>query len=194
MQMSKTAYYTDFAAYGAVLGALISVVALKEGPTERAKWLGAFIVGAAAWTLLEYLVHRLVLHRLSTFSPMHVAHHDSPRAYIGTPTWLSLGIIWLVFFLPAWRGFSLNVASGLTAGVMIGFLWYGILHHAIHHRRPRFLASWVAGAAQRHRRHHYSGQPGNFGVTTPLWDYVFGTVVRRRRVTHATTIRGPAVP
>jgi sterol desaturase/sphingolipid hydroxylase (fatty acid hydroxylase superfamily) len=125
---------------------------------------------------------------------MHVVHHDSPRAFIGTPTWISLGVIWLVFFLPAWRGFSLNVASGLTAGVMLGFLWYGILHHAIHHRRPRLLASWVSAAAQRHRRHHYSGRPGNFGVTTPVWDYVFGTVVRERGAGRATTIRGPAVP
>jgi sterol desaturase/sphingolipid hydroxylase (fatty acid hydroxylase superfamily) len=177
MQMSKTAYYTDFVVYGAVLGVLISAAALRAGSAQRVAWLVAFTVGAAAWTLLEYLLHRFVLHRLSIFSAMHGAHHASPRAYLGTPTWLSLGIFWLVIFLPAWSGFSLNIASGLTAGVMMGFLWYGILHHAIHHRRPRILASWVAAAAHRHLQHHYSGQPGNFGVTTLVWDYVFGTVV-----------------
>ena len=26
---------------------------------------------------------------------MHAIHHDSPRAYVGTPTWFSLGLIWL---------------------------------------------------------------------------------------------------
>jgi sterol desaturase/sphingolipid hydroxylase (fatty acid hydroxylase superfamily) len=181
MRLSKTAYFADFAAYAGVLGILMTVAALDERPTARVNWLLALIVGASAWTLLEYLMHRLVLHRLSLFLPMHGAHHDSPRAYLGTPTWMSLGFIWLVIFLPAWRGFSLNVASGLTAGVMSGFLWYGILHHAIHHRRPRLLAAWVSAAARRHMRHHYSAQPGNFGVTTPLWDYLFRTVVRPQK-------------
>jgi sterol desaturase/sphingolipid hydroxylase (fatty acid hydroxylase superfamily) len=27
-------------------------------------------------------------------------------------------------------------------------------------------------------RHHYSPKRGNFGVTTPIWDYVFGTTIR----------------
>jgi sterol desaturase/sphingolipid hydroxylase (fatty acid hydroxylase superfamily) len=68
------------------------------------------------------------------------------------------------------------------AGVMMGFLWYGIFHHAIHHGRPRALAALVLTCADRHQQHHFSGQPGNFGVTIPLWDYLFGTVIHGRRV------------
>jgi sterol desaturase/sphingolipid hydroxylase (fatty acid hydroxylase superfamily) len=197
MRLSKTAYFADFAAYAAVLGVLISVAALDERSAEHVNWLRAFMAGAIAWTLLEYLMHRLVLHRLRPFLAMHGAHHDSPRAYLGTPTWMSLGFIWLVIFLPAWWGFSLNVASGLTAGVMSGFLWYGILHHAIHHREPRLLASWVSAAARRHMRHHYSAQLGNFGVTTPFWDHLFRTVVRERpfgRTTRRQDPQGNAIP
>ena len=26
-----------------------------------------------------------------------------------------------------------------------------------------------------HLKHHYSGEPGRFGVSSPLWDRVFGT-------------------
>jgi sterol desaturase/sphingolipid hydroxylase (fatty acid hydroxylase superfamily) len=29
-------------------------------------------------------------------------------------------------------------------------------------------------------RHHYSPKSGNFGVTTPLWDHVFGTAIGSR--------------
>lgn len=180
MQLTKTAYYADFVIYAALIGILISIVAVGAHWTERLKWLAALMTGGAAWTLLEYLLHRFVLHRLPVFAAMHAVHHASPRAFVGTPTWITLAILWVVFFLPAWWCISFNVASGLIAGVMIGFLWYGVLHHAIHHGRPRLLASLMSACALRHSRHHYSGRPGNFGVTTRLWDCVFGTAIRVR--------------
>jgi sterol desaturase/sphingolipid hydroxylase (fatty acid hydroxylase superfamily) len=182
MRLSKTAYYADFAVYALVLSVLISAATLGTSWTERIRWFAAFTAAAASWTLLEYLLHWFVLHRVPIFSAMHAVHHASPRAYVGTPTWASLGIIWLVVFVPVWRGVSFNVASGLTAGVMMGFLWYGIVHHVIHYRRPRLLAGWLPVATRRHLRHHYSAQSGNFGVTIPLWDYVFGTAIDEHRV------------
>ncbi len=175
MQLSKTAYYADFAIYALAVGTLLALAALSGDWRGRDAWLIASLAGFAAWTLLEYVLHRFVLHRVPLIAPMHGAHHISPRAFIGTPTWMTLALFLLVVFLPAWRGFSLNVASGLTAGVMAGFLWYGILHHSIHHGRPRAIASQFRELARRHRRHHYSRQSGNFGVTTGLWDWVFGT-------------------
>ncbi|MGC2459911.1 MAG: sterol desaturase family protein [Steroidobacteraceae bacterium] len=180
MRLHKISYYADFAIYAALLCAIAMAAALVDDRLERAKWLVGFLVGAAGWTLLEYLLHRFVFHRLPVLSEMHAVHHVSPRAFVGTPTWLSLTILFCVIFLPAWWGFSINVASGLLAGVMAGFLWYGILHHAIHHRRPRMLASRLTATSQHHLRHHCCDQGGNFGVTTPLWDFVFRTMVPRR--------------
>jgi sterol desaturase/sphingolipid hydroxylase (fatty acid hydroxylase superfamily) len=175
MQLSKTAYYADFAIYAAAVGALFSGAALGGDWADRDKWLTAFAVGMAVWTLIEYVLHRFVLHRVPVIAPMHDDHHHSPRAYIGTPTWVTLTLFVTVVFLPAWRGISFNVASGLTAGVMAGFFWYGVLHHTIHHGRPRALASRVRNIAHRHMRHHYSRREGNFGVTTGLWDWLFRT-------------------
>ena len=193
MRLSKTAYHADFAIYTIVLGVLIAVAALSTNWVQRIHWFAAFTVAAACWTLLEYLLHRFLLHRVAPFAAMHGVHHDSPRAYVGTPTWATLGIIWLVVFVPAWRGVSFNVASGLTAGVMMGFLWYGIVHHVIHYRRPRLLAAWMPATTHRHLRHHYSPQPGNFGVTIPLWDYVFGTYIAENRVRPSASLRDPAL-
>jgi sterol desaturase/sphingolipid hydroxylase (fatty acid hydroxylase superfamily) len=96
---------------------------------------------------------------------------------VGTPTWISLGVFGLVFFVPTWAWVSLNAASGVTAGLMMGFLWYGVVHHVIHYRRPRALVRWLSASARRHMYHHYSKQPGNFGVTIAFWDHVFGTVI-----------------
>jgi sterol desaturase/sphingolipid hydroxylase (fatty acid hydroxylase superfamily) len=183
MRLSKTAYYADFAVYAIVLSVLLAAAILSASWTQRAHWFAAFTTAAASWTLLEYLLHCFLLHRPSTFGSMHAVHHASPRAYVGTPTWISLGIFWLVgFFVPAWCGVSFNVASGLTAGLMTGFLWYGIVHHVIHYRRPRLLASWMPATTRWHLRHHHSAYSGNFGVTIPLWDYVFGTVIDGDRV------------
>jgi sterol desaturase/sphingolipid hydroxylase (fatty acid hydroxylase superfamily) len=193
MRLSKTAYHADFAIYAIILGVLIAAAALTTNWVQRFHWFAAFTVAAASWTLLEYLLHRFLLHRVAPFAAMHGAHHDAPRAYVGTPTWATLGIIWLVVFVPAWRGVSFNVASGLTAGVMMGFLWYGIVHHVIHYRRPRLLAAWMPATTHRHLRHHYSPQPGNFGVTIPLWDYVFGTFIAEDRVRPTASLRDPAL-
>jgi sterol desaturase/sphingolipid hydroxylase (fatty acid hydroxylase superfamily) len=193
MRLSKAAYHADFAIYAIVLGVLIAAAALSTNWVQRAHWFAAFTVTAASWTLIEYLLHRFLLHRVAPFAAMHGVHHDSPRAYVGTPTWATLGIIWLVVFVPAWRGVSFNVASGLTAGVMMGFLWYGIVHHVIHYRRPRLLAAWMPATTHRHLRHHYSPQPGNFGVTSPLWDYVFGTYIAENRVRPSASLGDPAL-
>jgi sterol desaturase/sphingolipid hydroxylase (fatty acid hydroxylase superfamily) len=175
MVLSKTAYYADFVVYAAIVAGLALSASLRLDWALRTKWLIAFLAGVAAWTLLEYLLHRFVLHRIPTFAEMHAVHHAAPRAFVGTPTWVSLFILWIVIFVPAWRILSLHIATGLIAGVMLGFLWYGILHHVIHHRRPRFLAVRLTACIHRHLRHHYAEAPGNFGVSTRLWDRLFGT-------------------
>ena len=193
MKLSKTAYHADFAIYAIVIAVLIGAAALNTAWVRRAHWFLAFTAAMCCWTLLEYLLHRFLLHRVAPFAAMHAVHHDSPRAYVGTPTWATLGIIWLIVFLPAWQGVSFNVASGLTAGVMMGFLWYGIVHHVIHYRRPRFLASRMRITTHRHLRHHHARQPGNFGVTIALWDHVFGTVVGEDRVRPPASLGDPAL-
>lgn len=175
MQLSKTAYYADFVVYTATIGALLSLAAVEGNWRDRNLWLLASAAGVAVWTLMEYILHRFVLHRVPGIAPMHEAHHTSPRAYIGTPTVVTLALFFGGVFLPAWHESSFNVASGLTAGVMAGFLWYGVLHHTIHHGRPRALASRVQDITRRHLRHHYSRRQGNFGVTTALWDWLLGT-------------------
>jgi sterol desaturase/sphingolipid hydroxylase (fatty acid hydroxylase superfamily) len=178
MRLSKTAYYGDFFIYAAIVLGLAIYVWLQGQWSVRLQWLGEFAVGMGAWTLLEYALHRWVLHRVPIIAPMHEAHHRSPRALLGTPTPVTLAMIWTLFFLPTWWHWSFNAASGLTAGVMVGYMWYGILHHVAHHGRPALLAAWASGQVRRHLRHHYSKRPVNFGFTTALWDHLFGTAER----------------
>jgi sterol desaturase/sphingolipid hydroxylase (fatty acid hydroxylase superfamily) len=177
MRLSKTSYYADFAIYAAVMTTATVVTSWRNTAYESSIWLLTAAVGALSWTFFEYLLHRFVLHRIRVFAAMHDAHHQAPLAFVGTPTWLSMGVILGVVFLPTWALGSWNAASGLTVGVMAGFFWYGVVHHAIHYRKPRAIATRLLLASRRHAQHHYSNQSGNFGVTTSFWDHVFGTTL-----------------
>jgi len=178
MRLSKVSYYSDYVAYPIVIAALASLG--LAGATTRAwfAWLAALSCGLVLWTLMEYFLHRLVLHRIAFFVPMHGAHHAAPLAYVGTPTWLSVSVLGTCLFAPAWALCGLCIATGVTVGVMAGYVYYGLVHHLIHHRRGTAPSGMLHVLRASHMRHHYSPQGGNFGVTTGIWDRVFGTVIR----------------
>jgi sterol desaturase/sphingolipid hydroxylase (fatty acid hydroxylase superfamily) len=178
MQLSKVSYYSDYVAYPVLIAGLASLGLVGVATRERIEWLAATCGGLLLWTLIEYLVHRIALHRIAYFVPMHGAHHAAPLAYVGTPTWLSVAVLGAGLFAPLWALFGASVASGVTAGVMAGYVYYGLVHHLIHHRRGTPPAGFLHGLRATHLRHHYSPQEGNFGVTTGIWDRVFGTVIR----------------
>jgi sterol desaturase/sphingolipid hydroxylase (fatty acid hydroxylase superfamily) len=54
------------------------------------------------------------------------------------------------------------------------------VHHVIHHRANQSSPEYFTTLRARHMRHHFSPKGGNFGVTTSVWDHVFGTVIRVR--------------
>ena len=178
MLLSKFSYYADYVAYPIVIAGL-GVAGLSGADSSAvATWLGAGVAGLALWTFMEYVLHRVVLHRMPYFSPMHELHHTSPVAYIGTPTLLSVSVLLGCILAPTWYFSDLVVATGLTSGVMVGYVYYGLIHHIMHHFRNSPTHPYLNGLRAVHMRHHYSPQPGNFGVTTTFWDHVFGTVIR----------------
>jgi sterol desaturase/sphingolipid hydroxylase (fatty acid hydroxylase superfamily) len=180
MQLSKFSYYADFVVYPALITVLAAAGLWHSGWTALGEWLLAALVGAAGWTLLEYWLHRVAFHRIGPFVRMHALHHAAPLALIGAPTWLSATILVSAVFLPLWWSTPLIVASGLSAGLMTGYLWYVTVHHVVHHREPRLLAVHAAGLRRRHMVHHYAHRRGNFGVTTAFWDSVFRTTLTPR--------------
>jgi sterol desaturase/sphingolipid hydroxylase (fatty acid hydroxylase superfamily) len=62
------------------------------------------------------------------------------------------------------------------AGFVAGYLVYDTTHYLTHHS----AGGTALGRYQkkRHFRHHYSDSTRNFGVSSPLWDLVLGTVGR----------------
>src|SRR5271170_3675001 len=110
MRPSKLSYYSDFVVYPVVI---VGLAALGVGHTtwaDRTEWLCFGVAGFLAWTLVEYVLHRYVLHQHTYFAPMHGQHHASPLAFIGTPSWISVSVLSLVVLVPTWLWRGFNVA------------------------------------------------------------------------------------
>ncbi len=184
MRLGKGGYDSEFVVYP-VLAAGMAVAALWNAPDQIGVWLATFVGGAVLWTLVEYVLHRFVLHHVPFIKEMHDAHHSDQTALIGTPVWMSLGIFAVFVFLPLWFLTTPVVTAGLSAGLILGYFCYGGAHHIIHHWRVE-PGSFGYKLKRRHLLHHHFDDNGNFGVTSGFWDVVFGTNinVRRRQTRH----------
>lgn len=174
---SKATYAADFFLYGFAIGGLLASLVYLV-PINLA-WMAAgyAMLGLAAWTLIEYVLHRFVLHGLEPFKAWHVAHHQQPAVLMGTPTSLSATLFMLLVFVPAWWSADLWRACALTLGLLVGYLVYSVVHHAIHHstRQLHRQSIWLRHLRHWHAKHHRSITPCCYGVTSTLWDRVFAS-------------------
>lgn len=178
MHLSRLGYFAEFLLFPPlVIFATALALHNHANPSRFATWLCAYGSGVGAWTLIEYLMHRIVFHHAPVLSRMHELHHDSPRELIGSPVWASTlsGLIGVA--MPSWAVFGFYLATAATAGIVTGYLWYVFVHFSTHHRDLR-RGSYLYRARLRHARHHYLSHRSNFGVTTELWDHVFGTATQ----------------
>jgi cyclopropane-fatty-acyl-phospholipid synthase len=174
LEHGKLAYRADFAFYGAAVAAM-SVVLAFAAPRAHGEAIVAQVgAGLAAWSLIEYVFHRFLLHGMSPFREWHALHHARPTARIASPTLFSASLIGGLVALPAWLMWGGWSACALTLGVTLGYYAYAIAHHATHHWRA--TAPGAAGRKRRHAAHHHAADaPRCFGVTSGLWDVVFRT-------------------
>lgn len=178
MRLTRIGYFADFLIYPLLLALLAWLSFDHDVAGEPTTWTAAAAAGVAAWTLIEYLLHRYVLHWAPPLRQMHARHHASPNELIGTPSWVSVPLFGGLVLVPLLRSTEASIAYGATAGLMLGYLWYVAVHHATHHRRAR-PGTYLHRAKLRHAVHHHAHEPCNFGVTTSLWDRVFGTAATR---------------
>lgn len=162
-----------------------------------------FLGGIAAWTLTEYVVHRFVFHvaeevqdevqrivgKLGPDQPVlpaltgwrqkhyfiaHGVHHhfpnDSRRLVMPPATSIPLAILFLGAF---WLIFGATATPPLFAGFVLGYLVYDTTHYAVHHFRLRSRIPLYL--KKHHFRHHYQDSSKDYGVSSPLWDFVWGT-------------------
>jgi hypothetical protein len=141
----------------------LAIVLLAISPFGMSYDAALLVAGVVTWSLAEYVVHRFVLHGLIT--TQHGLHHASPDAAV-------LNIFWQI-----WACFALIylIAEGaFLAGGLFAYSWYLFVHHCAHHGPDRLLLRQL----KHHRSHHQFAKRNN-GVSTTLWDHVFGTMFRQ---------------
>lgn len=141
-----------------------------------------FAGGFFFWTFAEYIVHRFLYHTETNsgllFSIQHSAHgihHQHPKdptrlAMPPVPAIFASGLFFLVFWLV-----MRNYVFTFFPGFIIGYLVYISMHYAQHRiimpKYPPLKKLW-----QHHIVHHYKDPYSAYGVSTRLWDFVFGTM------------------
>lgn len=171
IEHSKTEYWSGLGIHG--LSVLVLGLMLFQAPARQAWSVALFAaIGALSWSLIEYLLHRFVLHEMPLFKDWHAAHHARPQALICTPTLVSTVLIGALVFLPAMWLLQTWLAIALTFGVLLGYLAYAITHHGIHHWRGS--NEWLKRRKHWHALHHRQDGPhACYGVTSNVWDHVF---------------------
>ncbi len=143
------------------------------------------LAGVFIWTLTEYLLHRFVFHYMPKSAwgqrlhfLMHGIHHDYPqdatRLVMPPAVSIPLALLFYVFFLAV---LPAAYVWSFFGGFLIGYVCYDEIHYATHHAPMKSgVGLWLK---HHHVRHHYLDPDRGYGVSSPLWDHVFGTMYRK---------------
>ena len=146
-----------------------------------------FFLGWLTFTWVEYQVHKHIFH-LDTYTEwrknfqymVHGVHHHYPKDKdrLAMPPLLSITIATLLLLL-------LKLVLGdyvfaFLPGFLVGYACYLLIHYVVHVYPPPkniFKVLW-----QNHSIHHYKDGEFLFGVSSPLWDHIYGTLQKRKEV------------
>jgi sterol desaturase/sphingolipid hydroxylase (fatty acid hydroxylase superfamily) len=176
MRQRAVSYFADMVACPLLAGTQSIFGLTHFAKSDLVEWCLLVAVGAALWTLTEYIMHRFAYHRIPFLERYHEVHHADPRVYIGAPPMVGTSAVFLVVFVPL-TAFSALVGNAVTVGMLAGYTIYLVVHHACHFWTPA-PAGYLYRVRLHHAVHHYRNGNGNFGVTTSFWDRVFGTRIQ----------------
>lgn len=158
-----------------LIGLVLFATAIHMGGTHAGAATVTVLVGFFVFSFIEYAAHRWLFHVVpGPFRDGHARHHIDPNGYDALPFFvppLVMCALAALFALVLPTGYALLLAGA----VALGYALYGSSHtvlHIITFRGP------VLGPWQRFHDVHHDHPDKNFGVTTPLWDFILGTRYR----------------
>ena len=149
-----------------------------------------FLLGTLAFTWVEYNMHRYVFH-MKTYTAlraklqytMHGVHHEFPKDKdrLAMPPLLSVTIATILLLI--FRVVMGDFVFSFLPGFLVGYSAYLGVHYMVHAYQPPknfFKVLWI-----NHGIHHYKDGEIVFGVSSPLWDYIYGTMTEKKLKTQS---------
>ena len=168
-----------------VISLLIVSYGFVSLPTTAGRGLLLIAAGILTYSLVEYAIHRFMYHSGENYLDeknwqykVHGVHHVVPheKDLLALPIPLALLVSSLLFLL-----LYLLMSDSVYfffPGFLSGYATYLFVHYKVHSSKPpknvlKYL--W-----KHHLVHHYSEDDRAFGVSSPLWDIVFGTMPKKK--------------
>lgn len=143
--------------------------------------IGMFLAGLFFFTWVEYNMHRYVFH-MGTYTKLreklqytlHGVHHEFPKdkTRLAMPPLVSITLATVLLLI--FRVIMADYVFAFLPGFLMGYAIYLGMHYMVHAYQPPkgfFKYIWI-----NHSVHHYKNGELVFGVSSPLWDYVYGTM------------------
>lgn len=161
-------------------GVLLAGYVLAE--TGLPPWLALALMGGGfvLWTLLEYLLHRFVLHGLWPFKAWHALHHRLPDEPIRIPLAFSVPLVLVMLIAPTLLLRNVALGAALAIGLLAGEIVQEAVHVRLHRGGEGGNASgseegWLAVRRREHGFHHAQDERLGFGTLSGFWDRWLGT-------------------
>jgi sterol desaturase/sphingolipid hydroxylase (fatty acid hydroxylase superfamily) len=176
--LSKVPYFVPLVVYVPVILYFCWSSIQANGATI---FLGYLVLGLFIWTLTEYILHRFIFHFYPTSDwgkrihfIFHGVHHDYPNdaKRLVMPPSASIPLAAAFYLLFDWL-LADQMLNGFFAGFIMGYLFYDMTHYMLHH--AQFKNGFWKRLKQQHMLHHYDDASKKYGVTSDIWDKVFGT-------------------
>jgi dihydroceramide fatty acyl 2-hydroxylase len=142
------------------------------------------VLGIVLWQGIEYSLHRFLFH-LHPTTPIgiflhflvHGCHHKYPMdverlVFPPIPASWIVAIVYSAVYAVAPTSAT---AAAVFGGIMLGYVAYDCMHYWMH------SGSLNGPLKVAHMRHHYIDSTTAYGISSPLYDFILGTMAPLKR-------------
>ncbi len=196
----KGLYRDFFLHFDIIVMGVLFLVGIIYSIGFHLSWLTVliFIIGLIFFMFSEYVTHRFFFHikapknklLLKFMKRIHYDHHTFPDdlKLLFLPIWYSipnLGSLCIIYFLIS-KDLIQTIAFG--SGLVLMLLVYEWKHYVAH--KPIKPITKVGRQIKKlHILHHFKNENFWYGVSTPIFDGIFGTLKDEKEVVTSNTAK-----
>ena len=159
----------------------VAGICLSSAVTDIGMMAAGYLaaVGMVLWQMIEYTLHRFMFHwNPQTLAGIYVhflfhgCHHKFPQDVerLVFPPFPAACIAAGIYSVLLAVSPTVPHALAIFSGIIFGYVVYDCCHYGIH-------SGWIRNRLSKHHmRHHHLDDTKNFGISSPLIDYILGSL------------------